>query len=127
MEHEYRIGDIITGTVTGIQPYGVFVMLDSAHQGLIHISECEHGYVKGLTHLFTVGQQVTVMVLDMDEFSGKLSLSLRALQAPPAMTTYRRRKHYWTNRKVHTGFAPIAAHLDGWRDDFLRTLERDPS
>lgn len=42
----YRIGQKITGTVTGIQPYGVFVSLDATVQGLIHISECGHGLLK---------------------------------------------------------------------------------
>ncbi|WP_125705423.1 CvfD/Ygs/GSP13 family RNA-binding post-transcriptional regulator [Lacticaseibacillus daqingensis] len=123
----YRIGDIITGKVTGIQPYGVFVLLDDAQQGLIHISECQHGFVKALGDLFKVGQSLSVVVLDIDEYSGKISLSLRALQAAPAMTTYRHRKHYWTNRKNHTGFAPIASRLDGWVSESLHELEKDAS
>ncbi|WP_461225804.1 CvfD/Ygs/GSP13 family RNA-binding post-transcriptional regulator [Lacticaseibacillus suihuaensis] len=122
---EYRIGDIITGKVTGIQPYGVFVLLDEDHQGLIHISECQHGFVKALGDLFKVGQSLAVVILDIDEYSGKISLSLRALQPAPAMTTYRHRKHYWTNRKYHTGFAPIASRLDGWVSEYLRELEKD--
>ena len=35
----YMVGDIVEGTVTGIQPYGAFVSLDTAHRGLIHISQ----------------------------------------------------------------------------------------
>ena len=35
----YRIGMIIEGRITGIQPYGAFVSLDNRTQGLIHISE----------------------------------------------------------------------------------------
>ncbi|OAU71533.1 general stress protein, partial [Lacticaseibacillus rhamnosus] len=35
----------------------------------------------------------------------------------------RRRKHYWTSRKFHTGFAPIAAHLDGWVAEALEHLD----
>lgn len=120
----YRIGDIVTGKVTGIQPYGVFVLLDDRHQGLIHISECQHGFVKALTDLFKVGQKVQVVILDIDEFSGKISLSVRALQPAPAMTTYRHRKHYWTNRKLHLGFAPIAERLDGWVSEYLGLMEK---
>lgn len=120
----YRIGDIITGKVTGIQPYGVFVLLDEHHQGLIHISECQHGFVKALGDLFKIGDQVQVVILDIDEFSGKISLSVRALQSSPKMTSYRHRKHYWTSRKVHTGFAPIDAHLQGWVAEYLAILEK---
>lgn len=120
----YRIGDIITGKVTGIQPYGVFVLLDDHTQGLVHISECQHGFVKALGDQFHVGQSLSVVILDIDEYTGKISLSLRALLPPPEMSSYRRRKHYWTTRKVHTGFAPIAAHLQGWVDEYLQRLEK---
>lgn len=123
----YRIGDIITGKVTGIQPYGVFVLLDEHHQGLIHISECQHGFVKALSELFKVGERVSVVILDIDEFSGKISLSVRALQLAPEMTPNRRRKHYWTSRKVHNGFAPIAAHLSGWVSEYLEVMNKQSS
>ncbi|MFD1428938.1 MULTISPECIES: CvfD/Ygs/GSP13 family RNA-binding post-transcriptional regulator [Lacticaseibacillus] len=121
----YRIGDILTGKVTGIQPYGVFVLLNEHDQGLIHISECQHGYVKALSDLFKVGQRVTVVILDIDEYSGKISLSLRALQPAPDLTPFRRRKHFWTTRKVHTGFAPIAARLPGWVDEYLKRMNKN--
>ena len=122
---EYRIGDILTGKVTGVQPYGAFVMLDEHTQGLVHISECQHGYVKDTSDIFTVGQRVEVVILDIDEYTHKISLSLRALQAPPRLSKKRRCKHYWTRRKFHTGFAPIAAHLDGWVAEALEHLNEE--
>lgn len=118
----YRIGDILTGKVTGIQPYGVFVLLDDHTQGLVHISECQHGFVKALNDHFHIGQELQVVILDIDEYSKKISLSLRALMPAPEQSSYRRRKHYWTTRKVHTGFAPIAAHLDGWVAEYLQRM-----
>ncbi len=120
----YRIGDIITGKVTGIQPYGVFVLLDDHTQGLVHISECQHGFVKALSDQFHIGQSLSVVILDIDEYTGKISLSLRALLPAPELTSYRRRKHYWTTRKVHTGFTPIATRLQGWVDEYLHRLEK---
>ena len=42
----YQIGNIIEGTVTGIQPYGAFVSLDKETQGLIHVSEIQSGFTK---------------------------------------------------------------------------------
>ncbi|WP_155286451.1 CvfD/Ygs/GSP13 family RNA-binding post-transcriptional regulator [Lacticaseibacillus zhaodongensis] len=121
---DYRIGDIVTGRVTGIQPYGVFVALDDEEQGLIHISECQHGFVKGINDLFHLEQSVQVIILDIDEYSHRISLSVRALQAPPALSPKRRRKHYWTTRKLHTGFAPIAERLAGWVTDYSRGDEK---
>ncbi len=45
MEIAYRIGMVLEGYVTGIQPYGAFVALDEETQGLIHISEGHHVFV----------------------------------------------------------------------------------
>ena len=39
MVKKYELGDVLTGKVTGIQPYGAFVALDDNTQGLVHISE----------------------------------------------------------------------------------------
>ena len=75
----YKIGQIIEGKVTGIQPYGAFVSLDNETQGLIHVSEVQSGYTKNIHSLLKVGQPVTVQIIDIDEYSKKISLSLRTL------------------------------------------------
>lgn len=68
---DYKIGMIVKGRITGIQPYGAFVSLDKETQGLIHISECTHGYVKNLNEVLTVGDVMDVVILDIDEYTKK--------------------------------------------------------
>ena len=80
MSKTFRIGDIVTAKVTGVQNYGVFLELDEDTQGLIHISECKHGYMDNVHDFVKVGQEVTAKVIDVDEFSNKISLSIRALE-----------------------------------------------
>ena len=58
---DYRIGMVLTGRVTGIQPYGAFVLLDDNTQGLIHISELKHGFISDVSDYLKVGQMVKVM------------------------------------------------------------------
>lgn len=116
---KYRIGMIIEGKISGIQPYGAFVTLDDHTQGLIHISECKNGYVEDIHKILQVGQRVRVMVIDVDEYSGKISLSLRCLEKPFNFKVERnfsrsRHKKYWTNYHLEEGFKPIAQRLDGW-------------
>ena len=36
---KYKIGMVLSGTITGLQPYGAFVSLDEETQGLIHVSK----------------------------------------------------------------------------------------
>ncbi|MFD1464729.1 CvfD/Ygs/GSP13 family RNA-binding post-transcriptional regulator [Lapidilactobacillus mulanensis] len=115
----YRIGDILPGTVTGIQPYGVFVLLDDQVQGLIHISECTSGYVDDLSQVIHIGDQVQVMVLDLDEFSQKLSLSLRSLANEPISPSTTHKKFFWTNQRVNRGYQAIAEVKDQWISEAL--------
>ncbi|QBP40574.1 S1 domain-containing post-transcriptional regulator GSP13 [Paenisporosarcina antarctica] len=83
MTKKFEVGEIITGKVTGVQPYGAFVALDEETQGLVHISEITYGYVKEVSEFLSVGQEIEVKVLEVDEKAGKISLSIRALQERP--------------------------------------------
>jgi len=83
---KYEVGEEFSGKVTGIQPYGAFVALDGETQGLVHISEITYGFVKDINEFLTVGQEVQVKVLEVDEAAGKISLSIRALQEAPVVT-----------------------------------------
>ena len=57
MSEKIETGSILTGKVTGIQPYGAFVALDDNTQGLVHISEITHGYVKDINDHLKVGDE----------------------------------------------------------------------
>lgn len=84
MTNKFEVGQVIEGKVTGIQPYGAFVALNDEIQGLVHISEVTHGYVKDINEHLTVGDAVKVKVLNVDEEKNKVSLSIRATEEAPA-------------------------------------------
>ncbi|MBA9026946.1 MULTISPECIES: S1 domain-containing post-transcriptional regulator GSP13 [Bacillaceae] len=86
MSTNYEIGAVVAGKVTGIQPYGAFVALDESTQGLVHISEITHGYVKDINDHLKVGDEVQVKVLSIDEAKGKIGLSIRATEEAPERT-----------------------------------------
>ncbi|KRM06937.1 MAG: CvfD/Ygs/GSP13 family RNA-binding post-transcriptional regulator [Liquorilactobacillus ghanensis] len=125
----YKIGMTIIGKVTGIQSYGVFVGLDDRVQGLIHISECQQGYVADIHKLLKVGQQVKVMIIDIDEYTKKISLSLRCITKPPQRAVKTKvkclHKHYWTSRQVNTGFEPIAVRMSTWIREGIGCIEKN--
>ncbi|WP_430784609.1 S1 domain-containing post-transcriptional regulator GSP13 [Virgibacillus flavescens] len=83
MTDKFETGQVIEGKVTGIQPYGAFVALDDETQGLVHISEVTHGYVKDINEHLTVGDDVNVKVLNVDSEKNKVSLSIRATEEAP--------------------------------------------
>ncbi|MCH4175866.1 MAG: CvfD/Ygs/GSP13 family RNA-binding post-transcriptional regulator [Streptococcaceae bacterium] len=118
-----KIGDIVTGTITGIQPYGAFVQIDSQTQGLIHVSEIKAGFVKAIDELFSINQQVTVQIIDIDGYSGKISLSIRTL-GHPAKIQPKTWKRYFTNKNRHIGFASLKRAMPGWIKEDLVYLNR---
>ncbi|MFJ5964749.1 S1 domain-containing post-transcriptional regulator GSP13 [Bacillus sp. NPDC093026] len=83
MATKFEVGSVYTGKVTGLQAYGAFVALDEETQGLVHISEVTHGFVKDINEHLSIGDEVQVKVLSVDEKAGKISLSIRATQEAP--------------------------------------------
>ncbi|MFA9560230.1 S1 domain-containing post-transcriptional regulator GSP13 [Evansella sp. AB-rgal1] len=86
MSGQYEVGSIVEGKVTGIKPFGAFVALDNQKQGLVHISHIAHGFVKEINDHLSVGDEVKVKILSVDETSGKISLSIRETQPKPEQT-----------------------------------------
>lgn len=117
---DYKIGDLVTAKVTGIQPYGVFASLDEETQGLIHISEVKHGYVDKVTDLFEIGEELEVMILDIDEYDGRMSLSLRSLQKTKHHPFSNRKKNPRYGRQSGTGFETLEKKLPEWIQQTLK-------
>lgn len=126
----YHIGEIVQGTVTGIQPYGAFVQLDDHTQGLIHISECRSAFIRHVGDELHVGQVIDVMILDIDQYNEKISLSRRSvLDANQKVRTDRENQrvdnwhhHYWTNQHLNIGFQTIADNRDDMIAEALQRL-----
>jgi len=118
---EYKIGMVLDGTITGLQPYGAFVSLSDTVQGLIHVSEVQAGYTKNIHSLLTVGQKVQVQVIDIDEYSKKISLSLRTLEEQIQQPNHRRKK-YFTNKNKKIGFETLEKELPIWTDEAMEAL-----
>ena len=78
---KYKVEDEVSGTVTGIVDFGVFVKLEDGLEGLVHISEIDWSLVEDPRLLFKVGDKVKVKVIEIKE--GKISLSLKALKENP--------------------------------------------
>jgi S1 RNA binding domain protein len=74
-----NIGDVLTGTVEHIAPYGAFVRLDNGQKAMVHISELSYNFVKNVGDVLTLSQQVTAKVIKIDD-KGRIDLSIKALQ-----------------------------------------------
>ncbi|MDT1997061.1 CvfD/Ygs/GSP13 family RNA-binding post-transcriptional regulator [Carnobacterium divergens] len=113
----YKIGTIVKGKVTGIQPYGAFVSLDKETQGLVHISECKHGFVKNLNDVLQVGEEIEVMVIDVDEYTKKISLSMRSLEENVTFQYHHKKRKNRQDKAVKPGFQSISKMLPKWIEE----------
>jgi small subunit ribosomal protein S1 len=76
-------GGRATGTISRVMDFGAFVKLAPGVEGLIHISELGHGRVFRVSDVVSEGQEVEVKILSVDAENQRISLSLKALMAPP--------------------------------------------
>jgi elongation factor Ts len=76
-EEDLVPGASFTGKVRSIKPFGVFVDIGAFTEGLVHISRVSDGFVKDISSLFTVGQEVTVRLLEANKETGRISLTMR--------------------------------------------------
>ena len=79
---KYKVGQVVQGVITGIQPYGAFVRIDDETSGLIHISEISNSYVSSVQSFVKQGEKIVVKIIDIDRKNNQLRLSLKAIQPP---------------------------------------------
>lgn len=77
-----KSNDVLTGTISGIAPFGLFVDIDGL-EGLVHISEIAWEKVENPATLYKVRDKLEVVVLDVNQVEGKLNLSIKRLTPDP--------------------------------------------
>ena len=77
---EFAVGAILEGKVTGITQFGAIVALPGGKSGLVHISNISDSYVSDINEFLTVGQDVKVKVLNIDQ-NDRINLSIKHVQS----------------------------------------------
>ena len=108
---KYKIGEIVTGCVTGIEQYGVFVNLDEYYTGLIHISEISSGYVRNILDYVKLGETIKAKVLEEDEDCHHVKLSIKDID-------YKiENKNTEKIKETPKGFTTLESNLNTWIDE----------
>ena len=79
---KFKVGDIIKGKIKAIQSYGAFVSVESL-DCLLHTSEISHLRVSAPEEIFTIGEEVTAQILEIDNTQKRMSLSIKAMSPDP--------------------------------------------
>lgn len=107
---KYEKGKIVTGCVTGVEKYGIFVGLDEFYSGLIHISEISSSFVKDINDFVNIGETIKAKVVEVDDDSYHIRLSIKDVD-------YRiNRRKRMKLEEVSRGFQPLEENLSHWID-----------
>lgn len=87
---DLKPGMTLEGVVTNVTRFGAFVDVGVHQDGLVHVSELSHRFVKEAADVVKAGQIVKVQVLNVDPKAKRIALSMKALEARPAEP---KRKH----------------------------------
>ncbi len=79
IEEKVKRGDVLEGTVKRLTNFGAFVEIFPSVEGLVHISQISTKHIKTPQEVLSVGEKVTVKVLDVNETDKRISLSIREL------------------------------------------------
>lgn len=80
-----NIGDVVTGTVINLVEFGAFVKLKENVEGLVHISQISYEHIEKASDVLTVGDEVQVKIINIDEENRKISLSIKELLEKPVV------------------------------------------
>ena len=113
---DIKVNDIIEATVTGIQKYGAFVLINDKYDGLIHISEISSGYVKNINDYIKIKDKIYAQVVDIDKENNKFKLSIKNID-------YRNDgKIINSEDNFSNGFEPLKEHLELWINEKIKEI-----
>ena len=84
IETRYPVGVKVKGVVVNVMNYGIFVRLEEGVEGLVHISEMS--WTRKINHpgdLYKVGDEVSVVILEVNKDKQEISLGIKQLEANP--------------------------------------------
>ena len=87
INERFRVGEVVSGTVSRIADFGAFVKLAAGIEGLVHVSELAHRRVSVVSTEVSEGQEVNVKILSVDVDAQRIALSIKQTTAAPVKQT----------------------------------------
>ena len=110
---KYEIGQVVLGTVTNVKPYALFMEFEDGVTGLLHISEISDSFIRDIEKFGTKGDQMKVVIVNIDENNGFLRVSYKRVPKEEAFSSHSNnlRKAPETSSE---DFKPLAEKLPEW-------------
>ena len=111
---KYKVGDIVKGKVTGIEKYGIFILLEDGYNGLVHISEISDNFVRDIFDYVQLGEEINSKIIEVDDENKKLKLSIKNIN-------YKIEDKKSLEDK--NGFSSLREMLPKWIEEFKESKE----
>jgi len=108
---KHKIGDLVSGKITNVTDFGVFLEIEQGIEGLIHISELSEERVEDIRNFANLGDLLEAKIIHLDLRERKIGLSIKALkkaQEKAAMDAFLSRKE-----------EVIVSSEEDWKEDLL--------
>lgn len=116
--NKYKVGDIVTGCVTGVEKYGIFVNVDNDYSGLIHISEITSNYVRNINDYARIGEIIQAKVIEPPQKS-HIKLSIKDID-------YRISKRKIKKiEETEKAFSTLTIMLNKWIEDKMSEISQN--
>lgn len=108
---------VLKGKVSRLEKFGVFVEIGAERPGLVHVSELTHDYIRNPGDVVKEGDEVEVMVLEVNRQKKQIKLSMKALEEKPEKVAKaildkpRENKHPEASEKVKEEVVPTAMEI----------------
>ncbi len=80
IDAQFKVGDLVKGTVAKIASFGAFVQLEDDIDGLVHISQLSEDHVAKVKDVLNVGDDVEARVIKVDRVERRIGLSIKAAE-----------------------------------------------
>lgn len=122
-----KVGDMVSGTVAAILPFGAFVSLPEGLEGLIHISEISWEKVEDAGSVLKIGDQVEAKVISVDSASGRVNLSIKQVSNDPFLEKTKDFQPDDVIKATVTKVGPtgVTFALDGGIEGFMPSAKQD--
>ncbi len=76
----YEVGKEITGTITNLTDFGIFVELEEGIEGLVHVSEISKEKIKTPVGVYNIGEVITARVMNINSEERRIGLSIKRME-----------------------------------------------
>ena len=119
---KYQIGDLIIGRITSVKPYALFLSFEGGSNGLLHISELSDSYIRDIEKYGSVGDEIKVKVISIDDVNGFLRVSYKKVPEEERYSTHVNEARIYLEES-EKDFSELEKKLPIWIEETLKKVK----